>query len=342
MRGKPDSQTKVIMLNKLNSMLWGKALQAYVISRNPIIIISFWYDFINNLEAFLEIIPEAEKVILIFKCGHYKSRESASEIAKQMQKLSIGLPKLDYYVLANSQEELQNFFLEKVKAVFVNQNAFLDEKRYKILNFKKKYKAVYLARFSPIKRHYLAKKIDNILFIGNYSKTDKTYFQETMLEFGQKAVWKRKIFALRVPYYFNKAHVGLILSEVEGASYVTTEYLLCGLPVVSTLNKGGRNVFLQKYGKLVEADPEAVQEAVEEFIDKKYSAEDIRETAIMHMKQHRKRFIELINKIYAEAGVNKDFAKEWDKVFTHKMGLRCGNWPWIYRKRILKESERIA
>lgn len=41
----------------------------------------------------------------------------------------------------------------------------------------------------------------------------------------------------------NRGEVGLALSELEGACWASTEYLLCGLPVVSTPCSGGREVW---------------------------------------------------------------------------------------------------
>ncbi len=38
----------------------------------------------------------------------------------------------------------------------------------------------------------------------------------------------------------NKAYVGLCLSEIEGACFSSTEYLSCGIPVVSSRCSGGR------------------------------------------------------------------------------------------------------
>ncbi len=41
----------------------------------------------------------------------------------------------------------------------------------------------------------------------------------------------------------NACRVGMCLSETEGAMFAAVEYLLCGLPVVSTPSQGGRDVW---------------------------------------------------------------------------------------------------
>ena len=52
--------------------------------------------------------------------------------------------------------------------------------------------------------------------------------------------------------FLNQCKVGIILSEVEGANYASIQYLLAGLPVVSTKSKGGRDVFFDPYKLKIE------------------------------------------------------------------------------------------
>ena len=63
--------------------------------------------------------------------------------------------------------------------------------------------------------------------------------------------------------HLNRAGVGLCLSEREGAMFASTEYLLSGLPVVSTPSTGGRHVYYdEEYCWTVPPDPRSVAEAV--------------------------------------------------------------------------------
>ena len=43
----------------------------------------------------------------------------------------------------------------------------------------------------------------------------------------------------QVAYHLNRSQIGGLFSEEEGACYAATEYLLCGLPVVTTLAEAG-------------------------------------------------------------------------------------------------------
>lgn len=49
----------------------------------------------------------------------------------------------------------------------------------------------------------------------------------------------------------NRCEVGLALSELEGPCWASTEYLLCGLPVVTTPCSGGREVWYNEGNSIV-------------------------------------------------------------------------------------------
>ncbi|HEV2171727.1 MAG TPA: hypothetical protein VGR40_12305 [Candidatus Binatus sp.] len=56
---------------------------------------------------------------------------------------------------------------------------------------------------------------------------------------------------------------GLALSAIEGACYASTEYLLCGLPVVSTESVGGRDAYYDSENAvMVAASPQDVMRGV--------------------------------------------------------------------------------
>jgi len=88
----------------------------------------------------------------------------------------------------------------------------------------------------------------------------------------------------------NRSRIGLCLSDVEGAMYASVEYMLCGLPVVSTKSIGGRDVFFDdKYVKIVDDNPEAVAKGVIEMIDRDIDPYYIRDKTIKKMKEERER-----------------------------------------------------
>ena len=60
----------------------------------------------------------------------------------------------------------------------------------------------------------------------------------------------------QINHVLNRSKVGLILSAFEGNNKASIEYLLSGLPVVSTPSKGGRDVFFDPdYCAIVDSLP---------------------------------------------------------------------------------------
>ncbi len=151
------------------------------------------------------------------------------------------------------------------------------------------------------------------------------------------AIWKEKIFGCNVYKHFNQAKVGLCLSAEEGAMFVSAEYLLCGLPVVTTPNLGGRNeLFPSEFYIETDDNAEAINKATENLIAQNLDACEIRNATIEKMKIHREAFVQLIQSIYDKECVNRNFKDEWKDVFYHKLALRSSLPLKIQRNRMLK------
>jgi glycosyltransferase involved in cell wall biosynthesis len=72
--------------------------------------------------------------------------------------------------------------------------------------------------------------------------------------------------------------------------FASIEYLLCGLPVVTTRSIGGRDVFFDPaYVEWVEDDPEAVAQGVRNLIARAPEPEFIRARTLARMEEHRQR-----------------------------------------------------
>ena len=187
--------------------------------------------------------------------------------------------------------------------VIFNRNAMLDPNDYFIQpNQPKVYDAIYNANFYRYKRHELISKLSNvglIYYLRNeqnrihyindeemiYGQQLRTQFQNnpnvTLLNdiYGSyKFLSKREICE-----FYNQSYCGLCLSDVEGACLVSMEYLLSGLPVVSTKNIGGRDVFLKdaEYAIIdLNDDSNDIHNAVDYFKKKKFNSEQIVEETL--------------------------------------------------------------
>ena len=237
-------------------------------------------------------------------------------------------PKHKFIHLCNTLREKEVFQEYGLNAIFCHQNCLVDERIFQpIPDTQKLFDAVYDARISPYKRHYLAQKNDSIAFIYYYDLVnDFNCIQEVMSQFPHAHFFNhesenyKSLSASAVNQCLNMCKVGLCLSNIEGAMYASIQYLLSGLPVVSTRSKGGRDVFFdEEYVLIVEDDPDAVKEGVDELIRRNISADRIRDKVLEQIKQHRLVLIELIQSIYDQEGIKRNFSQEWDQLFFHKL-----------------------
>ena len=197
----------------------------------------------------------------------------------------------------------------------INQNCFLDENLFEIRASEKIYNAVYTARRAPFKRHFLASRVDKLALIaGDNSGTsiedlpDHVYLND------------RHLNSSEVIDKLAQSKVGLILSEFEGACYSSSEYLLCGIPVVSTRSYGGRDIWYNSYNSLVcDANPEEIQKAVSKLASLNREPVRIRQMHIALSNYFRLKFINLLDLIFSECNESVDARKFWEDNYKHKM-----------------------
>jgi hypothetical protein len=320
-----------------------ESLQCYIISSKPTILLTYWHDFITLYQNdVMKILSKKKKSYILFLNEFYNSKIAILEIKEQLEKLNSQNENVQFYFLANSEEENNNFSRFGVESIFCNRNCFLDEEQYKInLKVDKKYDAIYIALLLPDKRHALSEKIKSLLLIGSQDEKEVEYATK-MKDLLKHAKWMENVSDNVVSKYINQAKVGLALSDVEGAPFASTEYLLCGIPQISTPNVGGRDVFFQnEYVQFVNPHEDAVLKGVEELAKATFDAMKIRFETIKTMKQHRVVFCNLIQEIYDKEGKRKKIKNEWSEIFTHKMGLGIDVPAKIYNERLLKSDTKF-
>ena len=316
-------------------------LPCTVFCRNPLIMVSYDTDFTKNASVFIEVFSKSHaKTIHVFlQLGwEHETPKNAEPFAQQIKDTLAQCPQLKITVLANSENEVRVLSSLGLHTVFCNQNAFVDESRYPILKRPKKFDAIYVARLSPFKRHPLAAKIKSLRLIGSkawWSPKEEKYSDEILSNQLKHAKWSRHIDGKNIPAEIAQAHCGLCLSEVEGAMFVSIEYLLCGIPVVSTKSLGGRDVMFPDFAvKTVPDTPEAVAEAVQEFVEHVSEPERVRAAALEKMKVHRETFRRLLN----EAMSPKSFPDS--QPLPHKLFLRCTKKPLQLLRYGLRKPKR--
>lgn len=324
----------------IKRLIAGDWLPCTILSRDPMVGIAYWDDFHLNRKRFRDALPEGRPVWFLFQLGwHYETEARAAKLRAEVGEVEKEgfTPPLRFIFLCNSPREEQVLKQVGLNAVFCHQNAFLDEHRYGIVaGCRKEYDAIYVARITPFKRHALARRVPRLRLIGGWHARENEYKEKTLLGLPQ-ARWNPAVMGSRIYREINRAHVGLCLSAEEGAMFVSAEYLLCGIPVVSTPNLGGRDeLFPEAYAVRVADDADAVADAVAQLKARAPAPEQIREAVIAKMATHRRTFMEVMNTVFREAGSERDAAREWDRMFLHKWGLRCFVMPWTRWRRGLK------
>jgi glycosyltransferase involved in cell wall biosynthesis len=262
----------------------------------------------HNWEWFKEYHQDFKPTDYFFICsGWYLSENSAKTADKIFNLLQMN--KQQFFIMYNDQKEKENFEQYGFIGDIINNNCWLDENLVMKVkpNIKKIYDAIYVARLDTFKRHYLASKVDNLALVAGRSYGTpindipnhkyKNEFPITPEEVCEK---------------INQSKCGLILSHTEGACFASSEYLLCGIPVVSTPSFGGRDVWYNEDNSIVcAADEDSVKDAVDKIKLKTHDPQKIRENYITQSKQYRNRFINEFQYILDKFGVTDIYADRY-------------------------------
>ena len=206
---------------------------------------------------------------------------------------ALGLPKSNFRIMYPDIPTMSYFEHAGFYGRLINHNCFLDYDLIKPIDSEKIYDAIYTARFAPFKRHELASEIQNLALVAgsawgveNQNIPPHTYINKAPLDL--PGVLEK----------ISQSRVGLILSEAEGACYSSSEYLLSGLPVVSTRSFGGRDIWYNDINSVVcDSTPKAVAESVSYLCKNRVDGTLIRELHILQSNAMRKQFIEMHHEV---------------------------------------------
>lgn len=252
-------------------------------------------------------------------CGWYHGEYFAETYTRILNEL--GLEKKQFYIMFNSEKEKSIFARYGFYGDLINHNCWLDwNSSMKIIdNENKLYDAIYVGRRTAFKRHTLGAKVNNLAIIAgnNHGNNisdipDCKFLNNTVLT--PDEVCKK----------INQSSCGLILSETEGACFSSSEYLLCGIPVVSTKCNGGRDFWYDEYNSaIVEPDQIEVANAVKHFNNTPVNPEKIRGNHIELSIKQRDRFINHLQSKFNEHGLNISAKDYFNENYFHK--LRSGD-----------------
>jgi len=265
-------------------------------------------------------------------CGLWYSHENLKDVIKLIYVVlrnAIIFPNIKLHILCNTKKELKILRYFGIKSIYCNHNAFLDADIFTIKSgIDKIYPCVYNAVLSDFKRHELLAYINGEVALVTYgfknvaykNKIDKIIKKPIWLNYQRNAGAPSFLSTDEIVKIYNQSHIGLALSGIEGAMYASGEYLLCGIPIVSTESKGGRDVFFNEYNSIIcAADAQDVAKSVGILLKKPIDPERIRNEMILNMEGHRKTFVDYVNSIYKEKGIDIDIRDTWNNWFVNKL-----------------------
>jgi len=248
-----------------------------------------------------------------------------------LSRLERACPGVQTTVLAQTALETASFTDRGARSLFCNQNALADERIFRPLpGVEKRFAAIYDAQLARYKRHALAREVSSLALIGyrNPGTADDRYAAATACDF-PAAHWfndpnqspdQWRFTDDDVNLAYNQCRVGLCLSAAEGPMWASIQYLLAGLPVVSTPSEGGRDEFFEgPHVQIVEPTPGAVAEGVARVAAMNLNPEHIRRRTIEKMSPHRERLLSHVQALFAAAGEPRSFADEWRRVIPHRL-----------------------
>jgi glycosyltransferase involved in cell wall biosynthesis len=183
----------------------------------------------------------------------------------------------------------------------VNASSYINEHKFCIGDQDKRYDAVYAAQMQKFKRLHLAALVRSLFVVtyGDCLTADGAFDLPTFEPAIQHSDYNRGwISQEEVIAVYNSARVGLALSACEGTMLAAVEYMLCGLPLLSTPCRGGREQFFDdRYVKVVDPTATAVAEGLRDLIERRIDPELVRAETLKKLQVHRERFCDYIIRI---------------------------------------------
>jgi glycosyltransferase involved in cell wall biosynthesis len=213
-----------------------------------------------------------------------------------------------------------------LSSILCNHNAFLNENIFKIYQQNKIYNAVMNCRPERWKRPYLAEKINNLAILKGYNFRKNDYYDLNQLNPSYINNDKR-LSPSEVTNIYSNSYVGLIFSEQEGACYSSSEYLLCGLPVISTKSKGGRDFWYNEKNSIICEDNSdlvlnCVNDAIEKIKNGYFKSEEIRTKHLEQMQYCRNNLIDKVKELFKIYNISEDSEKLFQYNFNKYEKLR--------------------
>ena len=262
----------------------------HVLSRDPPILCYLGVDSIKTDLGVPPLPASLRPVVLLEYPLSWQGARGAMERVLKLQR-TLADQGIEHHFMVNTGEEDELRRDAGVRGAHLSQNAFVNEHIFRPEVRENRYDAIYIAGMYRVKRHELARDVAR-LYVVTYNGRDFHTFcpQLSHAEFNREYLRPEAVAAL-----INSSSVGLCLSAREGAMFASMEYLLCGVPVVTTPSRGGREEFFNPgNARTVPPQSQAVAEAVAAWCREPPRADAIRSGALAQINGIRRRFCDYV------------------------------------------------
>ena len=276
---------------------------AALLSKSPVVFAAFDTDFERKLDTFAAFAKANSGTTVLLQLGYeHETPELAAHLGEVVSRFMDAAPGSRVIAMGNSEPECAALLKCGVETRLIHQNCFLDERRYRPMGRERPFDAVYIARLTPCKRHELIppELAPRLLLMGCATKIYDSERGYADMVYSRYAAAKivPTFSGARISESLGLAKCGLVLSAREGASFCSSEYFLCGLPVVDTPALGGRSVlYPEEFVRYVDSTPEAVGEGVEHWKRNRPDPGKVREAWLAKARPHRESFAGLMREL---------------------------------------------
>jgi hypothetical protein len=307
-----------------------------VLHRNPVVLFAPEWEILNQASAvwsILDAMPERVTYLVVGPSWYVDERRGAV-LAARIRRLT---QRFSHVIIAAScatPGEAAALQRQGLTAFHCSASALVREDFFTPSPVRhRRFDAIYDARWTDYKRHPLARSVRSLALIAAPSvepaKRTLGYSLRARVAV-RNATWisspwgltkKRWLSHEEINAAYNQARVGLCLSRVEGVMFASIQYLLAGLPVVTSRSLGGRDEFFSSpHVRWVDDDPHAVSSAVDELVALDLDPHAIRETTLAKVGQHRSRMQAWIQDvILAEGGELGRWGGDWPAGLANKL-----------------------
>lgn len=258
----------------------------------------------NNNLGLLTTMPEAfanrTSLTFLTVAWSHEQPHMIESLQEDIARIATSHPDARICMCANTEREHELYQAAGIRSIMGPKEIFTRLDRFVVppSTGRKEFDAVYVARFADMKRHELASAVGRLMCI--YDDVDAPTLAAMCRKLpgacfanhaGPDGKYRR-IIDDQFCAALDRAAVGLCLSEREGMMRASVEYQLCGLPVVSTPNTGGRDHYLRhRFAVHADADAGAIADAVERLKARRFDPHEVRANIVALIEHDRARFL---------------------------------------------------